>query len=214
MKSPSGMSDKILSYRTVLFDFDGVLCHGRFYEKALLPEHREVRDWLQANVFGDKELVRKWMRGQVGSVEVNRLIAQNTNIEYGTLARLFEESVVGMELDKEVLAVAESLKRAGRKIGLVTDNMDVFTKITVPNHRLDSLFDVIINSADHGVLKNEDGGRLFDIALSALGEDVGDSLMVDDSAATIELFRQKGGQGFVYRDAAGLKEFLSSRTPF
>jgi len=197
-----------MSYQAVLFDFDGVLCKGRFYEKTLLPDHPEVYGWIQRNVFGNKELVQKWMRGQVSSMDINGLIAENTGINHETLGELYRESIRKMELDSEVKELAESLKLSGRKIGLVTDNMDIFTEITVPNHRLNELFDIIVNSADHGVLKKEAEGKLFNIALTALGETIGNSLMIDDSEATIEFYRQKGGSGLIYKNPAELKKFV------
>lgn len=200
-----GNESKIMSYQTVLFDFDGVLCKGRFYEKTLLPNYSEVYDWIQMNIFGNKDLVRDWMRNRVNSAEVNELIAKNTGIENKLLNGLYEESVRRMELEERIIDLAKSLKSEGKKIGIVTDNMDVFTKITIPNHRLDKLFEVIVNSADYGLLKKEENGRLFDIALATLGEVIENSLMIDNSEATIELYKQKDGQGFLYKSLAELK---------
>ena len=197
--------------KTLLFDFDGVLCKGRFYEKTLLPNHSEIYDWIQMNIFGNREMVRDWMRNRVNSAEINELIAKNTGIEWNFLNGLYEESIRRMKLEKEAIDLAESLKSSGKKIGIVTDNMDIFTKITIPSHQLDTLFDVIINSADHGILKKDDNGKLFDIALATLGEKIENSLMVDDSESTVELYRQKGGQGFVYKNPAELKSFLRTQ---
>ena len=206
------MRNEIMSYQTILFDFDGVLCKGRFYEKTLLSNYSKTYDWIQRNIFGNKELVQKWMRNQISSAEVNRLIVENTGIGYETLDELFKESIRKMELEREIRDLAESLRSSGRKIGIVTDNMDIFTEITIPNHQLDKLFDIIINSADYGVLKKEADGKLFDIALTALGETIGDSLMIDDSEATIELYKQKGGNGFIYKSPTELKSFLQVST--
>jgi len=197
-----------MSYQTVLFDFDGVLCKGRFYEKTLLPDYPSIYDWIQRNIFGNKELVRKWMRNQINSDNINGLIAENTGIGVTALNELYKESIRKMELEKEIKDLAESLKLTGKKIGIVTDNMDIFSQITIQNHQLDKLFDVIINSADKGILKKDENGRLFDIALTALGEKIGNSLMIDDSETTIELYKQKGGDGFVYKNPAELKLFL------
>lgn len=202
------MRNGIMSYQTILFDFDGVLCKGRFYEKTLLPDYPEIYDWIQINIFGNKDLVQDWMRNRVHSIDINELIAKNTGIENEFLNQVYEESIRRMELEKEVRSMAESLKLSGKKIGIVTDNMDVFTKITIPNHRFDKSFDVVVNSADYGMLKKENGGKLFDTALTVLGEEIGNSLMIDDSEATIELYRQKGGDGFVYKSPAELKSFL------
>lgn len=197
-----------MNYRAILFDFDGVLCRDRFYEKALLPNHAVVYDWLQTHIFSNKELVRQWMRGEVTSDTINKLIAKNIGIDFINLVALYNQSIKMMRLDEEVMNLAAKLKLAGKKIAIVTDNMDVFSQITVSNHKLNALFDVVINSADHGLLKKDDSGALFDIALAALGEKIEKSLMIDDSDTTIDLYRQKGGQGFVYKNFEELKLFL------
>lgn len=197
-----------MGYQTILFDFDGVLCRGRFYEKTLLPSYPEIYDWIQKNIFGNKEIVRDWMRNRITSAEVNKMIAESTGIGCGLLTEFFEESIRRIELEKEVKDLAELLKLSGKKIGIVTDNMDVFSQITIPNHQLDILFDIIINSADHRFLKKDENGKLFDIALTALDEKIESSLMIDDSESNIELFKKKGGQGFVYKNPAELKSFL------
>ncbi len=200
-----------MKYQTILFDFDGVLCKGRFYEKTLLPSYRKVYDWIQENIFGKEELVHKWMRNQINSAGINQMISENTGIEYKTLNELYEESIHKLKLEKEIISTAKQLKISGNKIGIVTDNMDIFTQITVPTHQLDMLFDSIINSADHGLLKKDNKGKLFDITLATLGKNIENSILIDDSEATIELYEKKGGRGFVYRNITELKSFLRAR---
>ncbi|MEK7482449.1 MAG: HAD family hydrolase [Patescibacteria group bacterium] len=195
-------------YQTVLFDFDGVLCHDRFYEKTLLPDYQGAYDWIQANVFGDDALIQKWMRNELKSDDVNKLVAENTDIAREMLDSLYMESVHKMGLDERVENLAKSLKLSGRKIGIVTNNMDVFSEITVGNHQLDKLFDIIVNSADYGRLKKDNNGELFDIAFATLNGSIKNSLMIDDSASVIELYERRGGKGFLYKDFEGLESFL------
>ncbi|MDZ4295947.1 MAG: HAD hydrolase-like protein, partial [Patescibacteria group bacterium] len=137
----------------------GVLSTDRFYECTLLPQYQDTYEWIQTHIFGNDELVRQWMRGKKTSAEINALIAGCTGIAYDVLVTLFEESVRRMTLSQGVMSLATDLKLSGRKIAIVTDNMDVFSCITVAQHRLDEFFDVIVNSADYGVLKREEGGR-------------------------------------------------------
>lgn len=203
-------SKSAMEHRVILFDFDGVLCKDQFYKKALLPKYTELYNWIQVNIFGDNELVQRWMRGEVNSYKINSLINRNTKFDYELLKKLFEDSVRAMKVDKEMLEIARSLRSSGTKIGIVTDNMDAFTNITVPNYKLDTIFDVIVNSADYGMLKKEQNGKLFDVALTKLGEKIEDSLLIDDSESTIESYKQKGGHGFVYRDITELKSFLEN----
>lgn len=200
-----------MSYQTILFDFDGVLCRGRFYKETLLSSYPKIYDWIQENIFGNEKIVLDWMRNNIISTDINKMIAENTGIKYELLTELYEESIRKIELEKEVKKLAESLKSFGKKIGIVTDNMDVFTEIIIPNHQLDELFDVVINSADYGLLKKDKKGKLFDIALTELEEKIENSLMIDDSESTIELYKRKGGQGFVFKNLSELKLFLRVR---
>lgn len=200
-----------MNYQAVLFDFDGVLCKDRFYKKALLPKYTELYNWIQVNIFGNNELIQRWMRGEVNSYKINSLINRSTGFDYELLKKLYEESVRAMKLDTEMLDIARSLKASGTKIGIVTDNMDVFTTITVPNHGLDTIFDVTINSADYAALKKEQGGKLFDLGLTKLEAKIEDSLLIDDSEDTVEFYKKKGGQGFLYRNTSELQSFLESK---
>lgn len=194
--------------KVVIFDFDGVLCHDRFYKKTLLPKYSKVYDWIQENIFADWELVNHWMRGEISSKDINKLVSKNTGIEYNKLTKLYEESVQQMQLDPDLLKLAAKFKKLGCKVGIITGNMDVFSEITVPNYKLDEKFDFIINSADYGMLKDEKNGQIFDIALKNVGEEIENSLLIDDSAKTIKLFKQKGGHGHVYKNFEELKTFL------
>lgn len=195
---------------TVLFDFDGVLCHDRFYEKTLVPNYQQVYDWIQSNIFTDHKLVDKWMHGEISSSDINQLISDNTDIDYQVLVALFEESVRQMQLDENLLDLARSFKKSGIKVSIVTGNMDVFTDITIENHKLDRKFDLIVNSADYKLNKDDENGKLFDIVMEKLKSNIKTSLLIDDSAKTIKLFVQKGGIGHIYKNFGELNKFLGA----
>ncbi len=197
-----------MMYKAILFDFDGVLCRDRFYTRTLFPEHKSVLDWIEVNIFGNTPLVEQWMRGEMSSEEINRIIAEACAIEFELLHEKFLESVRCMQLDIQVKKIVQRLKTQGVTVGLVTNNMDVFSDITVANHKLDKLFHVIVNSSDYGMLKKDDTGKLFDIALEKLGFDIQDSLVVDDSSIVINLYKNKGGAVFLYRQSGELENFL------
>jgi len=94
---------------------------------------------------------------------------------------------------------ADDQKRGGKRIAIVTDNMDIFTTLTVPNHKLNEVFDVIVNSADYGLLKADQNGKYFDIALDRMWiTDYKSVLLVDDSLNIRPLFQAKGGLVHTY----------------
>src|SRR3989344_9107440 len=187
--------------QTILFDFHGVLCFYEVYKPMLELEYPEKLEWISKNVFEeDKGLVRKWMRGEISSDEMNRNIAKRAGMDFDVLNKAFIESALNMKLDEKLLLFISKIREAGMKVGLVTDNMDVFSEITAPAHRLKEKFDAIVNSVDYGFLKKENHGKLFDIALEKLGGSIQNSLMVDNQPAVIELFESKGGIGYLYTD--------------
>lgn len=185
--------------KVFIFDFDGTLCHDRFYMKTLVPQYSEIYEWIQENIFGNKELVRDWMRNTITSEEVNKMIADTTKINYQILNELFIESVQQMKMDFGMMSEAAKLKRDGAKIAIVTNNMDVFSDIIVKKNNLDKTFDIIVNSADYGLLKNDENGKLFDVALNKLEENIKNCTLIDDSSFSLNLFKLKGGEGLLYK---------------
>ena len=80
---------------------------------------------------------------------------------------------------------------------MVTDNMDVFSKVVIPAHGLDAQFDVIINSADFQEIRKD---RLLPVAFERLGDGIGyaNSLLIEDGENEPALFRAAGGTAYQY----------------
>lgn len=141
----------------------------------------------------------RWMRGELNTDDVNRFISDNTGIDFNELSNLFIESIRAMKIDSRLVNLAKSVISTGGKVALVTNNMDVFNKITIENHNLDKIFPVIVNSCDYGILKHDDNGRLYDIAMERLGvPNYHGVLLIDDSHKARAIFESKGGTTFPY----------------
>jgi FMN phosphatase YigB (HAD superfamily) len=189
----------------VFFDFDGVLCTDRFYT-TLVPEYPQVAHWINRNIFGGEKYCDAWMRGEFTWWEINKLIAAATGIDCELLDEKLEESVRLMKVNPALIQFAEKLKQDGVKTALVTGNMDIFNEITVPEKGLDKVFPLIVNSFDYKLMKQDEEGRLFDIAREKLGlAGFKDILLIDDSEAYCDIFKKKGGQAYLYREQ---EEFL------
>ncbi|MBU3925346.1 hypothetical protein KJ854_05455 [Patescibacteria group bacterium] len=205
-----------MTYETIIFDFDGVLCRDYFYTnlKAFYPL---VSDFINTRIFAKgSDVPDKWMRGELTADEVNKFISDNTGIDFDELSNLFVESVHAMKIDNRLLNLAKIVLSGGGKVALVTNNMDVFNKITIKNHNLDKIFPVIVNSSDYGIMKHDENGRLFDIAMEKLGvSNYDDTLLIDDSSKARMVFESKGGATFPYENyeqfEPWMKENLLSR---
>ena len=193
------------SITAVFFDFDGVLCTDRFFT-ALAPDYPHVQEWISRHVFGGEKYCDRWMRGELSYRHVNRIIAEATGISSELLDKLLVAGVCRMKVNNALIQFAEKLKQNNIKVALVTNNMDVFSEITVPAKQLDKTFPIIINSFEYGLMKQDKNGKLFDIALNWLGLYSYDGvLLVDDTPAYCEIFKSKGGQVYQY---TGQEDFL------
>ncbi len=187
--------------KIVIFDFDGVLSKDYFYAN-LKSAYPEVHQFIQKRVFGvGSKMPNQWMRGQLTSEQVNKFISDNTDIDFDKLNKLFIESVKAMRIDAGLIGLVKKLKVHSFKVALVTNNMDVFSTITVRHHKLDKIFSVIVNSFDYGIMKHDEDGKLFDIAMAKIAEsDYSTTLLIDDSEKARSVFEQKGGLTFAYED--------------
>lgn len=194
----------------ILFDFHHVLSHDHFYESTLLPEHKEVSEWISQTIFGDHELVRDWMRGKTTWRVLHDRIVAETGMDRLLLDQLFVESVKQMKIVDEMINLARELKEKGFKIAIVSDNMDIFSEVTVPYQRFDQLFDAVFNSADHGLLKLDEHGKLFEHVADMLGVPIKQSIFIDDAKCNVDLFIELGGQAIMHTDPESTHKKLSS----
>lgn len=189
---------RLSNITAVFFDFDGVLCTDRFYT-TLMPEYPHVVDWISNHIFSGEKYCDRWMRGEFDYRQINRIIAEATGISHALLDERLVASVSLMKVNLELVKFAEKLQEKGVKVALVTNNMDVFNEITIPVKQLDKTFPEIVNSCDFMLMKQDENGRLFDIALQKLGlasyEGV---LLIDDTLIYCDIFKAKGGQVYRY----------------
>jgi FMN phosphatase YigB (HAD superfamily) len=194
----------------VFFDFDGVLCTDRFYS-TLIPAYPHIVDWIGNHIFSGEKYCDRWMRGEFTYRRINQIISNATGIPLETLNDLFVASVRQMTINSALIKLAEKLKGKHIKTALVTNNMDVFNEITIPEKELDKTFPVIVNSYNFKMMKQDENGRLFDIALNRLGLSSYEGvLLIDDSIGCCAIFKQKGGEVYQYSNQNDFEEWLTN----
>jgi FMN phosphatase YigB (HAD superfamily) len=200
--------------KAVFFDYGGVFSKSRFYS-TLPPEYSNVSKYIDDDLFGgDRQLVDNWMRGEFTYRDVNRIIATATGINLEELNELFLQSIRMMNLNIQLIEFAKQLKDKGVPTAIVTDNMDIFNELTVPEKRLDKFFTKIINSYDYKILKCDENGKLFDIAIAKLGLNSYDGvLLIDDSENNCRIFEGKGGIAHRYNNFEALEKYYTETFP-
>ena len=184
-------------YETVIWDFDGVWSKDWFFQ-SLKTTHPDVWNFIQTKIYGPggKGRVDKWMRAQLTMGDINKLISQGTGIDFDLLTKTFIADVASMNIETGHITIVKALKQNGVKVGMVTNNMDVFTSVTTPRLDLIKLFDEnVYNSFDYQMMK-ADG--LYDIAIRKIGADYSTALVIDDSPRARAIFEAKGGHTYAY----------------
>lgn len=182
----------------IIFDF-GFTLSSDLYFKVAPPECPNWQELIQQKIFSNNALVDSWMAGEVTLHNVAEEMVPIVNMEVSRIVDFLELGCQNMDFNQAVLNFAIRQREAGRKTAIVTGNMDVFTKIVVPFHRLRDKFDIIINSFDYQEI---DKTLLWPKAFEFLGNEIGysQSLLIEDGAKNVRKFRENGGYAYQYEN--------------
>jgi hypothetical protein len=192
--------------KCIVFDF-GFTLSSDLYFKVTPPEYPHWRNLIQKHVFDEPHIVEQWMVGNLTIVDIAGIISRYINMDVASIVETMEKGCQCLNFNQAVWNFALAQKYAGRKTALVTANMDVFTKIVVPCHQLNEVFDVIVNTFDYRELRKE---RLWPIAFRHLGNNIyyENSLLIEDGVSEPAKFRKLGGYAYQYSTDKLFMEWL------
>ena len=194
--------------RCVVFDFGFTLSSDLYFTLAP-PNYPQWRTIIQEIIFDQKPIVNAWMRGELTLSDIAAIVGTHIDLPVPVIVETMQQGCRTMRFNPVVWEFACAQRGQGRKTALVTANMDVFTNVVVPAHRLDQVFDVILNTADYHDLRKE---RLWDRAFAMLGSgiDYGNSLLIEDGSKEPALFRARGGYAYQYENDDSLHAWLQA----
>lgn len=156
------MGKNLRKYKTIFFDWNGTLSMSLFWDqwKDLAHPRHEWHAPLSRYLLGENMwAVMEWMRGKVVAEDIARLLGDRFGYSSEIIFQDLKESCESMRLvSDEVLPLVQKLRRSGVKCVIATDNMDTFTRFTVPALRLSEHFDGVLNSFEMGMLKFDTEG--------------------------------------------------------
>lgn len=194
--------------KCVVFDFGFTLFSGYYFNNSPLgyPQWHEV---IQEKIFRDPSIIDPWLKGDLTTTDIAAMLARYIPLAVPSIVETMEKGCQHLSFNPVVWNFAIYQKITGRKTALVTANMDVFTKVVVPCHSLDKLFDVILNTSDYRELRKE---VLWPIAFEQLGNgiDYSNSLLIEDGETEPAKFRSLGGQAYQYSNDELFLKWLDS----
>jgi hypothetical protein len=194
--------------KCVVFDFAFTLCSDRYFKIGPkgVPNWRSI---FEEHVFyKGSEVLDKWLSGEYNTPDIARLIQPHAGMDLTGIIQAMDKGCENLAFNTAVLDFAEAQKRIGRPIALVTGNLDVFSRVVVPCHGLDKLFDVILSSSDFGA---NDKLLIWPKAFEMLGHGIGyhNSLLIEDGDASVNAWRSQGGLVYQYTDDEAFTRWLT-----
>lgn len=188
--------------KVIFIDWNGTLSRSLFFEQMNNDKHPyhhllpSIEEWLFRK---NKKLCSEWMYGKYTSESIIEMMSKDLQIDYDLLLTELRTSCENMKLiSNEIPSLIKKIKEHGIRVVIATDNMDCFTKWTVPALGLERLFDEILNSFDLGIVKNDfspEGKPLFfEQFMNKYKLDYSNTLLLDDSSKTCNLLRSAGMQ--------------------
>lgn len=191
--------------KPILFcDFDGVLCHDRYWRSLSSGENEKVQELLFRN---NTILMNDWMRGKYTAEEINKIVSEKTGIPYKRLWDIFVKDCKTMFVQKENLEKLNNLRNQYTVI-LITGNMDSFSRFTQPALGLDEYFDHISNSFQEGIHKTDNRGEIFLKYTEKYEVSIQDCIVLDNSSNVFKVFSELGGTAYLITQSKNLEYYL------
>lgn len=174
--------------KVLFIDWAGTLSNSRFWERwESDPKHAAKYQLIQNVLFTDAhDLLVDWMRGYKTVSNIVDYVADVTGLAYDELIAELQYSCEHMALaDSNLLDLIQNIRGKGISVVIATDNMDTFSRWTVPALNLENTFDGIILSVDRGAMKadvHSDGtSPFFNHFFLSTGIKPNETLLLDDS---------------------------------
>lgn len=187
----------------LFIDFDGTLCHDRFWRSLPDDIYNKINLFVR-----DKKIVRSWMRGDYTSEEVNHIVAEDIGLPYEDVWNIFVNDAKNMNISQSSLETISALRETYTVI-LMTDNMDSFNRFTIPSLNLDRYFDYIWNSYTEKRGKNDENGKAFIDLVGKFDSKIESSILIDNSESGCKLFTQLGGKSYLVSNENNIDFWLN-----
>ena len=175
--------------KVIFIDWNRTLSFDLFWEHLKDTGHRyhhhlePIEKWLFVD---NRSLINQWMRGNITVDEIVQRISNGTGISPDVIMNELRHSCEIMKFCiVDIEELIGDIRNKGMLVVIATDNMDTFTRFTVPALKLNDTFDGVLNSHDLKCLKDETDPKasipFFDDFLTSHDLTYADAILLDDS---------------------------------
>ena len=191
---------------TVLFDLGGVLLRTEHQApREHLAERLNVRYEDLVSLVFESATARQASLGKITTEQHWQAVAARMGRPASEIASLRDEFFGGDVLDLELLSFIRAL-RPSRRTGLISNGWPDLREYVARN-RFDDAFDVLVISAEVGLLKPDP--RIYELALGQLGTTAAQAALVDDTRANVEAATALGMHGILFKESEQVRRDLT-----
>lgn len=174
--------------KLILSDFDGVLSNvdrdftNTGYYTTIRQDNPELMKNIENLLFKSGGSITKcWMKGEISYKDLNSLMANKFSSDFEYLNQHLVESVKKMILNSKLIDFYQTLRQKYQiRVCIMSDNMDVFSEVSVPNFKLTEKFDKIFNSSELRQMKKDNDWDLPKSIAREFGLEHNEILVIDD----------------------------------
>jgi FMN phosphatase YigB (HAD superfamily) len=194
--------------RIIFIDWYQTLSFDLFWQNVK-KKNPTAFECIQTNIFHDAERSRRWMTGHHSSEDICQYASRCSGISADELFSDLQNSCVNQRIHPVAIEIIKELRNT-HHIFIVTDNMDCFSRFTIPALDMTAWTDGISNSSDIKRFKNDLNGQTFRDIANSLDIRMTEAICVDDSSPTCELIRSLGGTAMQTTSALHTLDLLKS----
>jgi HAD superfamily hydrolase (TIGR01509 family) len=181
----------------IVFDYFGVIARDDFWYVAQESARR-------LHTYKDVKIASSQVNiGDIGWEEFCIRISQDIHLPYDEVKSLYDNH----KIDLEVVGLIHELRTRGHKVVLLSNASAGYIRPKLTQLQLHTQFDEIFVSSEMHCIKPDP--RAFELVLSEMGYDAGDSIMIDDINDNISSAVSLGMKGVVFTSAEQCRRELT-----
>lgn len=192
--------------RAVIFDWGGVLMRTEDHTpRARWDDQLGLKRGQVERVVHGIDAWREAQRGEIGLALYREAVGNELGLSDEDVTTLLADFYSGDRLNEEAVALIRELRERGVLIGLLSNNTPDLPD-TMRDLAVDTLFDVVVISAEIGVMKPDPAPYLA--VLEELGVQAEDALFIDDFPENIEGAEALGMTTLYYTPETDLRKII------
>lgn len=192
--------------KAIIFDVGGVLIRTQNHEPRRRWENDlGLRPWESEEIVFSSEAGMAAQMGKISNEALWDWVGERLQLSGDELTQFRLDFWSGDQLDDELIELIRRLRPA-YKTAIISNATDRLRRELVEEHRIADAFDLIVCSAEEGLMKPQPG--IYERTIERLQCQPQEAVFIDDAPANVEGARDAGLNAIHYQEGLDVKQAL------